>query len=89
MELTRYTHQDETFLAHIFGGMKWAVASNTTRAFNPDGKVGYPNNPPPSTTNIGTSSTDVPSGARKAVGSLVAALLTVGTLASVSALLVY
>lgn len=68
----------------MFGGMKWAVASNTTLAFNPNAKVGYPSNPP--TPSIGTSSTPVVttnnnSGARKGVGSMLAGLLTAGTLA--------
>lgn len=32
--------QDEVFLSHIFGGVTWALASNTTRATNPDASVG-------------------------------------------------
>ncbi|KAF8842071.1 class I glutamine amidotransferase-like protein [Paxillus ammoniavirescens] len=31
---------DELFLAHVLGGITWALESKTTRAFNNDGKVG-------------------------------------------------
>jgi len=31
---------DELFLGHVFGGITWALASKTTRAFNSSGKVG-------------------------------------------------
>jgi type 1 glutamine amidotransferase len=34
------TWKDETFMSHILGGISWALASNTTRAFNASGIVG-------------------------------------------------
>ncbi|KAI9001567.1 class I glutamine amidotransferase-like protein [Trametes punicea] len=34
------TWEDNLFIAHVMGGITWALQSNTTRAFNPDGKVG-------------------------------------------------
>ncbi|ETW82872.1 hypothetical protein HETIRDRAFT_416911 [Heterobasidion irregulare TC 32-1] len=37
------TWQDKMFLAHIGGGITWALQSNTTRAFNGNGQVGNPN----------------------------------------------
>jgi hypothetical protein len=79
-------HQDDTFLAHVFGGMKWALASNTTRAFNPNGKVGHLN-PPSSSTSTGTSQAPAAtSHARKAAGSLLDVLLAAGTVAGVVSL---
>ncbi|KAF8466836.1 class I glutamine amidotransferase-like protein [Gautieria morchelliformis] len=36
------TWQDSTFMAHVMGGLTWALASNTTRAFNANAKVGNP-----------------------------------------------
>ncbi|KIM27360.1 hypothetical protein M408DRAFT_311224 [Serendipita vermifera MAFF 305830] len=32
--------KDDTFMGHIFGGIEFAILSNTTRAMNPDGTVG-------------------------------------------------
>lgn len=32
--------QDPLFVRHVLGGVEWALLSKTTRAFNPDGKVG-------------------------------------------------
>jgi hypothetical protein len=29
-------------MAHVMGGLTWALASNTTRAFNANAKVGNP-----------------------------------------------
>lgn len=34
------TWQDNLFLAHVAGGISWALKSNTTRAFNSSGQVG-------------------------------------------------
>ncbi|KAI0723533.1 class I glutamine amidotransferase-like protein [Earliella scabrosa] len=34
------TWQDSVFLGHVMGGIQWALQSNTTRAFNSEGKVG-------------------------------------------------
>ncbi|KAJ1307338.1 hypothetical protein OPQ81_001444 [Rhizoctonia solani] len=34
------TWADQTFLSHILGGIQWALASNTTRAMNPNAQVG-------------------------------------------------
>ncbi|KAG8732736.1 hypothetical protein FRC12_019151 [Ceratobasidium sp. 428] len=34
------TWEDQNFLAHVLGGIQWALESNTTRAMNPDGQVG-------------------------------------------------
>ncbi|KAG9030209.1 hypothetical protein FS842_004454, partial [Serendipita sp. 407] len=31
---------DDLFLGHVMGGVTWALASNTTRAMNPDATVG-------------------------------------------------
>jgi type 1 glutamine amidotransferase len=31
---------DDLFLGHVFGGITWTLASNTTRAMNPSGTVG-------------------------------------------------
>lgn len=46
--------QDDLFLAHVMGGIGWALQSNTTRAFNSSGLIG--NSPSAS-----TSSTAAPS----------------------------
>ncbi|KAI0770501.1 class I glutamine amidotransferase-like protein [Fomes fomentarius] len=32
--------QDPLFVRHVMGGVEWALLSGTTRAFNPEGKVG-------------------------------------------------
>jgi len=32
--------EDSTFMAHVMGGLTWALASNTTRAFNTSANVG-------------------------------------------------
>ncbi|KEP52666.1 class I glutamine amidotransferase-like protein [Rhizoctonia solani 123E] len=40
------TWGDQTFLAHVLGGVQWTLASNKTRAMNPNGQVGAV---PPST----------------------------------------
>ncbi|KAG8706154.1 hypothetical protein FRC09_002547 [Ceratobasidium sp. 395] len=34
------TWEDQNFLAHVLGGIQWALELNTTRAMNPDGQVG-------------------------------------------------
>ncbi|GAB1521745.1 hypothetical protein RhiTH_004842 [Rhizoctonia solani] len=34
------TWTDQIFLMHVLGGIQWALASNTTRAMNPNGQVG-------------------------------------------------
>lgn len=34
------TWENETFLAHVLGGIQWTLSSNTTRAFNPAATVG-------------------------------------------------
>ncbi|KAI0350012.1 class I glutamine amidotransferase-like protein [Trametes cingulata] len=34
------TWHDPLFIAHVMGGIQWALQSNTTRAFNPNAKVG-------------------------------------------------
>ncbi|KAI0751227.1 class I glutamine amidotransferase-like protein [Daedaleopsis nitida] len=34
------TWQDSVFMGHVMGGIQWTLQSNTTRAFNPDAKVG-------------------------------------------------
>jgi len=34
------TWQDDLFLAHVFGGVHWALQSNTTRAYNSSALVG-------------------------------------------------
>ncbi|KAH9958599.1 class I glutamine amidotransferase-like protein [Russula dissimulans] len=34
------TWQDDLFLAHVVGGISWALQSNTTRAFNSSSRVG-------------------------------------------------
>ncbi|PCH42554.1 class I glutamine amidotransferase-like protein [Wolfiporia cocos MD-104 SS10] len=34
------TWQDELFLAHVLGGIQWAIQSGTTKAFNPNALVG-------------------------------------------------
>ncbi|OSC99916.1 class I glutamine amidotransferase-like protein [Trametes coccinea BRFM310] len=34
------TWQDDLFMAHVMGGITWALQSNTTLAFNSSGKVG-------------------------------------------------
>jgi len=34
------TWQNDRFLAHVLGGISWALQSNTTRAFNSSGQVG-------------------------------------------------
>ncbi|KAI9066076.1 class I glutamine amidotransferase-like protein [Trametes sanguinea] len=34
------TWQDNLFMAHVMGGITWALQANTTRAFNSSGKVG-------------------------------------------------
>ncbi|KAI0329294.1 class I glutamine amidotransferase-like protein [Cubamyces sp. BRFM 1775] len=34
------TWQDDMFMAHVMGGVQWALQSNTTRAFNANGAVG-------------------------------------------------
>ncbi|KAH7341967.1 ThuA-like domain-containing protein [Rhizoctonia solani] len=33
------TWADQTFLAHVLGGIQWTLASNTSRAINPSGQV--------------------------------------------------
>jgi len=48
---------DDTFLGHVFGGITWTLASNTTRAMNPSGTVGslgpsYTPPPPAPTTTL-------------------------------------
>jgi len=37
---TNDTWQNATYLSHVMEGLKWALESNTTRAFNPQGLVG-------------------------------------------------
>ncbi|KAG9010436.1 hypothetical protein FRB94_010399 [Tulasnella sp. JGI-2019a] len=34
------TWQDQTFIEHVIAGVNWAMAGNTTRAFNPNAQVG-------------------------------------------------
>ncbi|KAI0648914.1 trehalose utilization-domain-containing protein [Trametes meyenii] len=34
------TWHNDLFLAHVMGGIQWALQSNTTRAFSPEAKVG-------------------------------------------------
>ncbi|KZT06168.1 class I glutamine amidotransferase-like protein [Laetiporus sulphureus 93-53] len=34
------TWQNEVFLAHVLGGIQWAIQSGTTKAFNPNALVG-------------------------------------------------
>lgn len=34
------TWRDPTFLGHLFGGLKWAIASGTTKAYNTNAIVG-------------------------------------------------
>ncbi|KAL1679945.1 trehalose utilization-domain-containing protein [Schizophyllum commune] len=34
------TWNDDTFMAHVMGGIKWALEANTTRAFNSSASVG-------------------------------------------------
>lgn len=45
--------QDDAFMTHVLEGVQWALASNTTRAFNETGQVG---NPSTSTTSKGSGS---------------------------------
>ncbi|KAI0775011.1 class I glutamine amidotransferase-like protein [Trametes elegans] len=44
------TWHDDLFLAHVMGGIRWALQSNTTRAFNPNANVGNATSPDGSTT---------------------------------------
>lgn len=48
--------QDQTFLAHVLGGVQWALQSNTTRSVNPNGQVGNG-----ATVTTGSTSNAVPS----------------------------
>lgn len=34
--------KDPTFIAHVMGGITWALASNTTKAFSSSATVGNP-----------------------------------------------
>lgn len=45
-------------MAHIMGGLTWALASNTTRAFNPDAKVGNSNVAPSNSINSSPAVTE-------------------------------
>ncbi|KAI0671930.1 trehalose utilization-domain-containing protein [Trametes maxima] len=60
------TWHDDLFLAHVMGGIQWALQSNTTRAFSPDAKVGNATSPTASAstasgTGTGTASAGEPS----------------------------
>ncbi|KAI0261512.1 class I glutamine amidotransferase-like protein [Gloeopeniophorella convolvens] len=47
------TWADDLFLAHVTGGISWALQSNTTRAFNSSGQVGSAANSTNSTSGSG------------------------------------
>ncbi|KAH9038610.1 trehalose utilization-domain-containing protein [Lactarius hengduanensis] len=50
------TWQDDLFLAHVVGGISWALQSNTTRAFNTSGQVGNSGAPSGTPSDSSTSS---------------------------------
>ncbi|KAH9057821.1 class I glutamine amidotransferase-like protein [Lactarius vividus] len=50
------TWQDDLFLAHVVGGISWALQSNTTRAFNASGQVGNSGAPSGTPSDSSTSS---------------------------------
>ncbi|KAH9902588.1 class I glutamine amidotransferase-like protein [Cubamyces lactineus] len=50
------TWQDDLFMAHVMGGVQWALQSNTTRAFNANGAVGNGTSTPSTTGTNGTAS---------------------------------
>jgi type 1 glutamine amidotransferase len=52
---TNETWRDEVFLGHVIGGIRWALAANTTRAFNASAQVG---NVDSSSTNATSSPTN-------------------------------
>ncbi|KAI0366292.1 class I glutamine amidotransferase-like protein [Pilatotrama ljubarskyi] len=57
------TWHDPLFMAHVMGGIQWALQSNTTRAFNPDAKVGNATSSPSSSASStrGTATSSPPS----------------------------
>jgi len=57
------TWQDSTFMAHVMGGITWALASNTTRAFNANATVGNP-----AAVNNSTTETSTNSGSQSSTG---------------------
>ena len=48
--------QDDLFIAHVMGGVMWALESNTTKAFNTSGLVGNVGNDTASTPGSSTAS---------------------------------
>ncbi|KAH9846220.1 class I glutamine amidotransferase-like protein [Lenzites betulinus] len=56
------TWHDDLFMAHVLGGIQWTLQANTTRAFNPDGKVG-------NATSVSSSSTSASGSASAAAAS--------------------
>ncbi|KAJ3716004.1 class I glutamine amidotransferase-like protein [Lentinula raphanica] len=51
------TWQDDLFLAHVFGGITWALQANTTLAFNSSAQVGNPSSASASNSTSSPSST--------------------------------
>ncbi|KZO91576.1 class I glutamine amidotransferase-like protein [Calocera viscosa TUFC12733] len=65
---TNDTWQNATYLSHVMEGLKWALESNTTRAFNPQGLVGNAAGAANTTTG-GSSATGAQTAAPSASGS--------------------
>ncbi|KAI0292129.1 class I glutamine amidotransferase-like protein [Russula brevipes] len=55
------TWQNDRFLAHVLGGISWALQSNTTRAFNSSGQVGNSSTSTRSGSSSGTANGQVSS----------------------------
>lgn len=81
------TWQDDTFLAHILGGIQWTLASNTTRAFNSNGNVGNSGAAPTSIAPSATGSGNGPSSASPSSASSGPRTLLGTALASMTAVL--
>ncbi|KAJ7106474.1 trehalose utilization-domain-containing protein [Mycena crocata] len=71
------TWQDPLFMAHVTGGLTWALQANTTRAFNSSALVGNSGSSTTSSSVPSTSNTSTPSNAPVQMGysSIFAALL--------------
>ncbi|KIJ52530.1 hypothetical protein M422DRAFT_26111 [Sphaerobolus stellatus SS14] len=72
------TWQDPTFMAHVMGGITWALNSNTTRAFDANAKVGNPAANALTGTGSSASSTGATSSSSQTTGSNSAKSTTVG-----------
>ncbi|KAI0073876.1 class I glutamine amidotransferase-like protein [Panus rudis PR-1116 ss-1] len=60
---TNETWRDDTYLAHVMGGISWVLQSNTTKAFNSSGQVGFDSGSSNTSTTSAGSSTATGTGA--------------------------